>query len=611
MAGIFETNLSAPQGAGANPLPAVQSTSVEPLARVGSSLIQSFGASLANSRKAEAEAANNQIISEYNTKYQNLEAARRTGMSNSMVKARQQALFMEYAAKYPQVAKDIRDATKGQIDFGTVGDVIDEEKALRDERKAAVGEAQKAGYDISIGDSPELQEAVISAHRSQVRLEKEAARDRQARADFQSTDEFERKRVDWVDKQRSTERLSTLGSESLPILNTLMDQLITEVDNGAPIDVVNTRWNRQIANWRASTAAASRDNPGLAAGWNGVIEQMNTTFQDRISGKLSAEQAANKVGTLLAVAKTKVLDDPVAADMFAKLSLAPNLVDMVIRHTNADTVKRVISVVGGEQVPLSLSQKGGDVVAVGKVYADLANSPEGSTEEGIKTRVAITRKVLQAIGTSTGGAPALKEALDIVSSPSFKEDLDRGRIDDGTYKMAVQVVNTHYNAPILRQLSDKFEERLSVFDNRNLFQAANIVATPDGIKIVPKKLSYDGRSIVEMRTYERALNTLVKANAHLSNTTDYKTYWEENRGRLFPEAFGDPDRLKVGDVVTSEVDGEMVKYRFTGGYVKDVSSWVPVGQEGATSKGKVREGSRTDSTFKNEKNPVSGKIKGE
>lgn len=575
--GLFSTGLSDPQAAGATVVAPVQGIDYGPTLGAISDIGKLWDKNQKDKRKEEAEARKSSTVGTFYEEHDKLERLKQAGsIGDKEYSIRSQTLVRHYGATFPEYQEDITKAATALKGFGGLGDVQDNTQYLKTEERNRVSEAQKMGFDVSMNDSPEYRQAALRQHSEVIRVMKESEERRKLREEARTEDKFERERGDWLAKKQASEDVQKIGASGLQTLHALGQQLEIESKKpGADIAAITARWDSHMANWKANISASSKEFGEVSAGWNAVINNFDTMFRDRLTNKIPSEAARNTAQIYIDVASAGFLKDPVVADGFARLKYAPNAMDALLRFTKDDAVIRKMFGVITQGKGISDLTNKEEAQAQLKAYNELSSRKDITPEEKVLVRGRITNSLLQGLGHSmiTGADPAaVDSAIRLITNPGFVEDLNSKTISQPAYDAAKQAVAALYNAPVTTQLTNKFDEPMSIFGNRTALEMFDIKVDANGAQLVPKLAYFASPDMVfgmnSLNKSAIALNNLIVANAHLSGTTDYPKYWEDNKQHLFPAIFGDPAKLKVGDVINGK--------KFLGGPYKNPDNWEDV-----------------------------------
>lgn len=575
--GLFSTGLSDPQAAGATVVAPVQGIDFNSAIGAISDIGKLWDKNQKDKRKEEAEARKNSTVGTFYEEHDKLERLKQAGsIGDKEYSIRSQTLVRHYGATFPEYQEDITKAATALKGFGGLGDVQDNTQYLKTEERNRVSEAQKMGFDVSMNDSPEYRQAALRQHSEVIRVMKESEERRKLREEARTEDKFERERGDWLSKKQASEDVQKIGASGLQTLHALGQQLEIESRKpGADIAAITARWDSHMANWKANISASSKEFGEVSAGWNAVINNFDTMFRDRLTNKIPSESARNTAQIYIDVASAGFLKDPVVADGFARLKYAPNAMDALLRFTKDDAViRKMFGVITQGKGVSDLTNKE-EAQAQLKTYNELSSRKDITPEEKVLVRGRLTNSLLQGLGHSmiTGADPAaIDSAIRLITNPGFVEDLKGKTLSQPAYDAAKQAVAALYNAPVTTQLTNKFDEPMSIFGNRTALEMFDIKVDANGAQLIPKLAYFASPDMVfgmnSLNKSAIALNNLIVANAHLSGTTDYPKYWEDNKQHLFPAIFGDPAKLKVGDVINGK--------KFLGGPYKNPDNWEDV-----------------------------------
>lgn len=596
---LFSSDLSAPQAQGATTVAPVEPVNYGSVFKTLGTLAEGVAKYTENKAKADAEARKNQVVSQFVDEHDRLEQAHLQGkIDSSTYNVRSQATFRRYAASNPEFLDDIKKAAGGLKDYGGLGDVQDDVSAAKNNFRVSVASAQKDGFDVSLNDPIEYQQQIVKQHRLHTLNVQRAEEERKARGEARSEAEFSRSQHEFGLKQDEIRTLNTFITDRLPELNALQS-LIGDQYKGASPDqqrLLLARWDKKITDWNAAIAMAGGRNPEMASAVRSMISDLDNKFKDRLSGKLSAETLKNTNEIYLNMARGNILSDPESARLIAQISWAPNAFDAIIQKTSdPNIIKKTFGNLTKPNAQVDVSNPE-ELKATVETFTSMYNSDRLTPEEKDKLFQTTGNNILRGLGNTivrTGDDKAIVQALQFIKNPMFVDNIKN--MDQGAYNAAKHAVNSYYNRPIVTSISSSLNKPINPpLQRATYLEAIDIVADDTGIKLVPKS-GTDPMTQFYTKAIQSSLNDLVIANAHLDGTKDYKSYWERNRGYLFPEVYGHPDVLKPGDVVNGK--------EFIGGYVNDPKNWKAI-DKNRSSSGKIG-GQPTDVS-----NASSGKIGG-
>lgn len=224
------TELSAPQGAGANPVAGVETPASAIDLRPISTLAEGFGAMFKDIAKKRSEANDAQILSDFANDLGNLDQkVLQDGNSNAYM-AQRSVLISKYRARAPGLTGDFQKMLNlGKEGAGGVAE--DEETATRRRRQAGLDEAFKAG--IPIPKDRAAQDDVLMAMQTSNRV---AAQTKE----YRETAKFEQEQAGWVRAAAAEQRkeqargllVEYAGAHSLAFNSVLFD-LVGQVNSGS------------------------------------------------------------------------------------------------------------------------------------------------------------------------------------------------------------------------------------------------------------------------------------------------------------------------------------------------------------------------------------------
>lgn len=571
---LFSSDLSGPQAQGAATVAPVEAVNYGSLFKTGANLVDGLFKIKEQQDKADLETRKNSAITEFVNEHNRLSAAKAAGQINdAQYNVRSQATFRQFAANNPEAIDELKKTAAGLKEFGGLGDVQDEVQAVKTDFRTSVASAQKDGFEVSLSDPIEHQQLVVKQHR-QYLLNKRLFEEKKAiRAEEREMARFAREEVEYTNKVEARQTLTSMVENGLPILNSLADMISKEWP-GASAErqqELMMRWDREQTKWKSNIAIVSQGDSSMASAVNSMVTDIDSRFRNLLSGKESAEFFKNRNNTYLDIARGQILSDPKSARFIAQIQWAPNAIAEILKHTtDPSIVRNTLGNLADPSAPLNMNNKEEVKVTVDsfiKLYNDPKLDEKGKADLFKNTGNNILRGLGNAI-VSGGDKFAVKEALNFIKNPAFVDNISN--MDQGAYNAARQAVTAYYNNPVVVDLIDKFNRPMNPpLSNRTPLQAMDIQVSDSGVKLVQKGI-YDPMAQFFVRASEQALSDLIITNAHLDGTKNYAAYWEKNKRYLFPEWYGNPDILNVGDIVNGK--------KFLGGMVNDPKNWQPVGQ---------------------------------
>lgn len=594
---VNATQLSAPQGAGATPLPPVQETVTRdnPLAGV-SEAVTGLITSIGNSKKAEAADRKSKIMQEYGQKLETINQGVAQGKGTTWAAQQRWALTGQYVGAYGDLASEIMEVNKA-FD-GTALSKIDQEQKRQDAIAAdRTGRAVAQGHVVYEGMSPQALEATLVASDTERRLEFMQDRDRKRKAEGRAEAAEGRAAYDHRTQQETAGMLSEIAANNFDAIQTKVADLRAKVTSGA-MDPVEAQalLNKDIQRVRAGTLAVASQNPALAGPWVTLLTDMESNAIKLFDPNLKDSQEATRLENQLRIASTRtqlmaIKQDPSLLGLYSTSKLLGENVVLELARTGKATDALALLTQNAQEVTAGMPQVVGTGDDIG-VYngikgglqqipkMDAADRPQAQTEA-----VNVVNNMLKQTADSTGAIPAksLNKAADFYASREFYDLMKTGRIDPTTARNAQQVFQMQYvpmvqtailerlNTEVLgvgttggnvgmRKLGDSVDFK---FDGN----AVNITfnSAVQGVAMGPA-----GRERQLVKEASVGLNTLVRLHANLEGTDNYQKYWEDNKHIFLPNYFPDPNKVQEGSVVNG--------YKYMGGNYRNRNNWQPVGK---------------------------------
>ena len=140
---VNATQLSAPQGAGSQPLQAVAPVDNSQMYKVAGSIVDIFEQGVKNNRKQEAADLQKSVVNGYIREVATVnDAIASGGVSPAEARIRTRAIFNKYAAGYGEYIEDFDKAAKafkGQSELGEAEDIVAEIRELSTSTKRSKG----------------------------------------------------------------------------------------------------------------------------------------------------------------------------------------------------------------------------------------------------------------------------------------------------------------------------------------------------------------------------------------------------------------------------------------------------------------------------------------
>lgn len=593
----FNVSLSEPGLSGAQPVAPVQkhvSRFENPYVELGTNLTKIFLQNREQAKREEALATKNRIIGDFVKEQNALSEAGKQGLPSDQVLARSRANFAKYSANYPELVGEFTSTNKSLLENTELGLSEQTEKMMIDERKNLRSDFIKSGGILPAGASPEYEALALSNF--QKRRQETTAFDMQVKMATEQRAQAgaDRSQIDWEMKQRSVQMLSNIGSSQLPVTQQFIGDAVSKARKGdvagATADI-----NMYFSNVEGAIAAASATNPEMASGWRTVFQNMKEAALKAVDGKTEQDALDNQLKALITKGKLIALQDPnmLGATVSSQL-LGGNLPEMFWTSNNAarEALIRIGATFGGDQ-PQVVGNPVTERVAYQVLEHNLKLLDSGKLSDAEATSQQVSNaanNVLTQVNRAaqTGISPEkLKPAADFIASPTYARMVEKNLISKEAAQGAKQAFELTYERGISKGISANLEKPvltkgiLSPYQEEvTAGQLVDFQWSGAGVKIAeakaPQYFNYldQGKMdnvIISLKNSEKAINQIVKMGAHLEGHTDYAKYWEENKFRILPTYYPDPEVVKAGQVY--EMDGK--KFKYTGGVPwRNKSFWV-------------------------------------
>lgn len=601
--GVNSTTLSAPQGAGTDPVAAVQEkTSGLGMSPIIGDIVSIFSKGLANTAKEDAEKRKNAIVGEYINNEKVYTDAMATGQWNSsQVSVASRANYNKMLAAYPEYVQDITQARAAVYGGTETGEAQKKEEAATKLRESDIQAASNMGYNFYSGMSEDAQNKTIDAYKTARRVEqqwdqdtKRAAETRAQNAENRSATTFTMSVDDHVAKENAVAGAREVAGKNFESLIASTDDLKAKMASGMPYEQALMIHNGNLSRINAGLLSIAGKNPEMAAPWIKLFGDMDANIKEQLDPR---KKTADEVKALrdqydILVTKSKIaavernpalLKAVTATALFpgesmVTMSNAPAVSEWLLSASGVDpklgTPKQLVG--KDDKQLFNIAQSALENLQSGKIPA--ADVPKATVEA---TNV-INTLLKQTEGVSGDMNPqALKEASKFFSSTAFGKLALDGKVDKQTAANAQHVFQVQYEPAVKRAITSRLED-IGVTGSVD-------IKVVGGNVVFQKKVTEDNRTYMQMlgdgfntskglagidrnanvagvKEAEAGLNQLIRLHAHLEGTTDYANYWEKNKHILMPSVFPDPAKLKPGQVV----DG----HKYIGGNYRDRSNWI-------------------------------------
>ncbi len=603
--GVNATQLSAPQGAGAQVIAPVEervvSTSmVGALAGVGDVITSGIRSMM----KANAEQTKEAVVGKYVQEQGALNNALATGsITPQEASARSRALFTKYSTNTPGYIEDFSKAATALKGFSELGTAEKAVETAADLRKSSITAAQSAGYQFFPGMSTTAEDAQLRAYsvsqRSRLEFEDLTKRNSEKRA--QGT--YDRGVADQETKQTSIRIINDIAGSQLSAVREFGVALGEAVRNGrmAP-EAAQARLMERFTTINLSLQSAASTNPELAAPYRSIFGDIQKLTEQFVDPKANLANLTAQVDTLVNRQKLIAMQDPTAAKTVAISQLFGNNAQVLLSATPAvaQTITKMFAndPDSGAYVPAVVGNPEVEKDTFKFLKSSMTSLTNGQYADNTTAKDELNRSVRHVLKQTSdtigrgASAKTLQEAASFFASPEYGKWVSENQLSTQERLAAYRAFQLTYEPTVIKgvekKLNDAFVSNTGLTPARaatggkieptmKTLNKDNFTVSFDGsgvmfdLKTKPTEgleARYATEAIQSMKTSQDAVNQLIRIGAHMEGTTNYAKFWEENKHIYLPSFFSKYNGLEIGQVV----DG----MRYNGGDAKSESSWTKV-----------------------------------
>ena len=578
--GINATQLSAPQGAGANVVQAAAPVDYSGAIRgIGNIFLKG----IEQNREQKAKEAEAAVVGSFSKEMGALNEALISGQLKPDVHAmRARALTNQYLAGNSQYSDQLQKVYRGFQSATDLGVSQDVEKTARDQKNALIRDAQQAGRTIDTSwMSAEAVDKELASYQNTVRITKQWEQERAQNAEKRSQGEYDIKIEERENKKASVQLINHLADNEMGAFSSFTREISNNVKSGKLTQeqatiLINERYGKINGAIQASAGL----NPELAGPYRSLFKDTYEAALKFIDPKASAEEAENllkniqnraKIGTLLGNSKlfqastlSSLFGHSPALALNANVEVSKALVDGIKDPSGNDVFNTIISSAEAKDYfnKINEAQKMNSTSKLRSVESDAeVKNLYGNAVKGIVDHSSIPRMT----------AKDLANSADFLSSSGFAEQVKAGNIPADKMAELGNVFDVKYVETIKKLVSKKLNEPLKAiaFDSpgystkdgkvvRNKAPEGSNVPAKDFVDVVftgggisfrmkdtkgldQKQISAITGITKELEETKQAVNQLIRLGAHFEGTTDYSSYFEKNKHLLLPDMFKAPE----------------------------------------------------------------------
>lgn len=598
--GVDATQLSAPQGAGAQAIQGVATptstfTLPEGIMNIGVQVVKDIRAGEIAKTKEAKDAQKNDLISRYVTSVNRLvEDGEASGMSPSEITARRRAIGSQFASQAASmgIIEDLDKANKALNNLGAAGAVESAEEQARAQRIKDVDFLRGRGRYVPPTASPEYIQELLDNSAQLDFYEKQYQQERKEIDSSRSDLTFSQSQADRATKEAGVKYLTSYAATQFTATQTQTQEVADRFRSGEiTIDEARLQINKSAVETEAVLVQMAASNPELATPYKQAFSKLHEVQLKRLESPseeldLELKTHINRAKLMMIQRTPEALQAVAASQLLGQTTIgalnAESLAARIIpQMTMTDTSKGnvVTNVVGStadknaENTLYSVASQGLDLVRSGK-----ALNQEASKKESFQ----LVNNILDQLGDKYGsGKIASKDLLEVTTfmqSDSFAYFVKEGGLNPAIATQAKKAyqqlyakdVNGTIRAALAQEVPMGTRETaigktavargeapettpmttMDLIDLNFVGGAVQFVPKPDSEvgKMTSSKNAITQERIRELRSHQNLLNKVVRIGAHLEGTTDYQAYWEKNKSAILPHYYSN-DQYPIGVVV--------------------------------------------------------------
>lgn len=628
--GVQATNLSPPQGAGSQPVDPVQEKFVDtsPISSTAvGGIVDIFAKGLQINRKEEAEKAKNAVIGAYVKEETAINNAVATGQLNPAAAAsRSRANANKYYAGFPQYINDFESAGKALRGFTEAGEVQEQLQSEAKIRQADIQAASTAGFTFTPTMSKPAQDAIIQAHKTNVRAQQELEQMYKANSEMRAQGTYNAAVAERDAKEMGIRVINDVAGANMSAFQALGSTLVGDVKAGKTTpEQAQMLLTERFSNINGAIVSAARLHPELAAPYRTLFNEANDVYKKMLDPKNVTEGLENELKAVQTRLKLVAMSNPQFAGIVTTSNLLgnnPNLTFIASSATN-EAVARIANSpaaqgIASQYVPQVVGNPDVEPGTLGILRSGLQQLKDPATRNVDKQKIEAensVNEILKQTGQqlALGASPdKLKGVAQFFASPEYAGFVTSGKLNPENAQAAKMTFQQLYEPTVIQGVQQKLQNVLlqptdvggttrGVLENIRsnvrpedaigrspnapepttqkptlLKDALNVTFSGAGVQFEMKNVSAlsdveridQRRKVTELQTAQKALNQIIHIGAHMEGSTDYAKYWEANKHIYLPQMFSKYKGLEIGDVKSG--------MRYKGGEANDPKNWEAV-----------------------------------
>lgn len=589
------TQLSAPQGAGANPVQGVQ----EPASGIDlspvSNLINGLDSMFTDMLKNKKDQGENQIINEFVTELTKNDQMRLQTGDRSKWMAQQQIIYNKYAGTHG----DLVDKFQKVVNFRKGGLVEEQETEAQAEQKRRNSMLDKVSTWADTNVSRETQDFLIDSQRASDRLQQQQQELRENENHRAKMEASEREAYDYRVKQEGTRLVVDLAAKHEQSFNAYMYDLAKRVkENGLSEVEANKMASDYYNSIQMSLSAASAANPQFAAPFKASFESMYNNGREFFKPGAQLKDLEDQVKKIRLQGQLKFMSrDPDLPELAAASEIFKNHPDIML---NLDPkIVKAMGAMGvqetGATSPVISSATKEQIVGIPKYEKPAFDSLKAAIKQSVDGTGGDRKKLNTEVYGQMKGLMGQYSDQYLLGklTPESRKNMNEFLMDKTVAKfmrdnpVPVSVAQTltrvvqdnfkQYKSTVTNALSDVLPGKVVDQTKRTTLPDGSTVSSPslsglgslasrprtadvdpldaidiswqgDRMVFTPKNMPVDTAQqamlVSRLNQLSNVLSNGVIIGAHIEGSTDYGAYFNKSKHIMFEGKFPVPDQPK-------------------------------------------------------------------
>lgn len=521
----------------------------------------------------------NSVIAGYNRELDKINQRLEQGaITSTQANAQVRSLSSRTLAANPKMTKEISQSHNAFKGITSIGESFEEEERFEEIEQAQAKEASLAGW-IPEGATVDEVRRSTSAYLEDKRLDEELnqlLKDRE----FEMSQEkhgmtvstFRRENQERVRKERTQQILDQKVMTNFSRFQTTFNAALRGVNKSDPQSV--QALSLAIDNELSALRAEANRFAGIVP--NAEITQKLKPFEDLATSYKSAlldETAAKGLENQIALIERGAIfnlynKDPLMAQLNATTEIfkaVPGLADIVI---NSPTVNNMFkSIFYDDQPPANpLAGTPSERTESFKNLRTLLNSANEEDKDQAVNGINRMLDGFSAYDQFKQSPEDYAQVASFVASPEFGKLVNEGKITPEAAFNAGSVIQREYETEVVKATQRNIQATFRTIGGKDFDMNDLLEVSFAGNNVVARRtdqlLNVRDRGTVDMRVSQlqpalNAISQMVRINAHLNGSIDYKAEWESSKHVFFPQLFTAPQRENTDQGISTQEDAEI------------------------------------------------------